>query len=320
MGKTIFKVILLIIFQRKIPKSLLFYEVMIRRAQQPNQYMYDYQTTKLGYEGECLVDREWLDAGIEGLFFHDFTCFNPSGRPHQIDTIYVCEHFILVVEVKNIASDMAINSQTRQLILNREKALPNPIDQVKRHHRLLQKHFKTLSYQVPIEAAIVMANPSYIINESSNEIPIFAVTGLSAKIEELTQQYQHINLNIRFIQQSLEKLYRPHTKQPWRKMSPIVHGVLCLHCNGKMKPTKNGFKCLRCHLLDSSGGAIRRTLHDDRILYGSEISNKRFRWFTEIESPDTAYGILKRHLPSKLIAGRGSKYYIPDNIYEIKFH
>lgn len=119
---------------------------MARRAQQPSEYMSDYQTAKLGYEGERIVDREWLDAGIEGLFFHDFTCFNQVGRPHQIDTIYICEHFVLVVEIKNIASEMTMNTQTRQLILNRKKALPNPIDQAKRHYRLLQRHFNTSSY------------------------------------------------------------------------------------------------------------------------------------------------------------------------------
>lgn len=164
-----------------------------------------------------------------------------------------------------------------------------------------------------------MANPSYIINEPSNEIPIFAVTGLSTKIEELTKKHEQVRLNTAFIRKSLENLYRPHTKQPWRKMSPIIHGVLCLRCNGKMKPTSKGFKCLRCHCLDSKADAIKRTFHDYRILYGSEISNQQLRLFAEIESPDTAYGILKRHLPSKHIAGRGSKYYIPHNIFEVTF-
>src|SRR5690606_24732721 len=117
------------------------------------------------------------------------------------------------------------------------------------------------------------------------------------------------------IKTSLEKLYCAHTKELWRSNEKPRTGVLCLNCKQKMYPTNNGFKCFHCKICDKEHLAVRRTLYDFKILYGPEITNNQFRDFAEIKSRYTAVGILNRHLPKKHLAGRGSKYYIPNDIY-----
>lgn len=184
-----------------------------------------------------------------------------------------------------------------------------------RASKTTSRYFNKTSITVPIEAAVVMTNPTCRFDSIDPEIPMFFVKGLRSKLAELTKRYQYVNLNIDQIKANLKKLYRAHTKELWRSDEKIRTGVLCLHCKQKMIPTNNGFKCYNCKICDKEHHAIRRTLYDYKILYGPEITNKQFRNFTEIKSRYTAVGILNRHLPQKIKAGRGSKYYIPNDIY-----
>lgn len=309
-----------IYLQRKTPEQLAYYEVMLRRSSAPDEYAKLYVQAKSGYIGERRLDREWRDANIRGHLLHDFTCFNAAGHSHQMDTVFICKHFILVVEVKNITGHIHFNLQTRQLVRHRDdgviEAFTNPIDQVKRHRALLEDYLMFQFDYVPVEAAVVMTNPQCVIGETGNEIPIFAVNGLRSVLDGMIARHQHISLNPKLIRTSLEKLYRPLTAQPWRKNVPIRTGVLCMNCNGKMRAVKSGFKCLQCNSLDSTSQALRRTLHDYRILFGATISNYEFREFAEITSRHTAYGILNRLLVDKKIAGRSSKYVIPEDIFQ----
>ena len=310
----------MIVLQRKTPEQLAYYEVMIRRGPNADEFRKLYTQVKSGYLGERRLDREWKDANMDGLLFHDFTCFNSAGHSHQIDTIFLCNHFVLVIEIKNITGRIDFNPQTRQLVRQREdgvfEAFNSPIDQVKRHRLLLENWFMPLPDSIPVEAAVVMTNPNCFIGKIDNEIPMFAVDGLRSVLDEMVARHQHVSLNMKQVRASLEQLYRPFTAQPWRKEVPIRTGVLCLNCNGKMRPIKNGFKCLNCGSFDSNQLALRRTLYDYRTIFGSSISNKSFRAFTEIDSRYTAYGILNRLLPQKKYAGRSSTYVIPDNIFQ----
>lgn len=310
----------MIVLERKRPKELAYYEVMKRRAMEPAEFFAKYAQSKAGYDGELRLDREWKDAGLNGLLFHNFTCFNQVGYRHQIDTIFVCKHFVLVAEVKNVAGRIFMNPKTRQLVQQIENqpvsGFQSPIDQVKRHRQLLQHHFLALPEFVPVEAAVVITNPYCVIEHVDDELPVFIVTGLRSIIAEMIKRHQHVSLNIRAIRASLENLYRLFTTEPWRKDVPLQVGVLCLQCNAKMLITTRGFKCLHCQLLDKNDLALRRTLYDYSIIHGPEISNRQFRDFTEIKSPATAYGMLNRLLPTRKGANRNSTYLIPENIFK----
>lgn len=306
--------------QRRTPEKLAYYEVLMRRGHDTAEYAKLYAQIKSGYIGERRLDREWKDINVSGLLLHDFTCFNLAGHTHQMDTIFVCKHFVLVVEAKNVTGRIDFNPQTRQLIRRREdgviEAFTSPIDQVKRHKTLLENHFMTHADFVPIEAAVVITNPNCLIGNTGTDIPMFAVNGLKCKLEELIARHQHVTLNMRQIRESLEQLYRPHTAQPWRKDVPVRTGVLCLTCNGKMLLQNRGYKCFRCNIFDSNDLAIRKTLYDYRTLYGEEITNRQFRAFAEIKSRHTAYSMLSRILKNCIENGRGSKFIIPENVFE----
>lgn len=304
---------------RKTPERLTFYEVMMRRSLNPDEYSKSFWKAKVGYDGELRLDREWKEIGASGMLFHDFTFYNSASHSHQIDTIFVCKHFVLVIETKNMAGKIVFNPNTRQLIRTfrngESEAFNDPIDQIERHRLQLEKHFMTLPELVPVEAAIVFTNPKCYIGHTSDDISIFVVSGLRAKLNELIKRYEHVNLNTRLIRASLEKLYRPISFNRTSDIGSIRTGVLCLSCNKKMRITTKGHRCSNCNLLDTEGLALRRTLYDYRILYGPEITNHKFRAFAEILSRDTSYSILSRLLPDRKGTRRHTIYQIPKNIY-----
>lgn len=312
-------VISLIVMPRKTPERLTFYEVMMRRSLKRDDYSELYKIAKAGYDGELRLDREWKDIRAPGMLFHDFTFYNSATHSHQIDTIYVCKHFVLVIETKNLAGKIDFNPNTRQLIQSfnngQSRAYNDPVDQVERHRNFLERHFMLLPELIPVETAIIFTNSKCYIGQTSDDISIFVVTGLRAKLNELTKRHQHVNLNTRLIKSTLEKLYKPISFQKSLDIDSLKYGVLCLYCNEKMIPTNNNFKCLVCNCYDTEHAAIRRTLYDYRVLFSSEITNEQFRNFAEISSRDTAYGILSRLLPTKIGSKRHTKYVIPENIY-----
>ncbi|MER1998375.1 MAG: nuclease-related domain-containing protein, partial [Lysinibacillus sp.] len=132
-------------FIRKAPAEMELYEVLLRRAIINEQVRRELQTKyiqlRTGFAGERRVDREWREVNTPGILLHDFTCRNDFGHTHQIDTIFVCKHFILVVEVKNVSGRIDFDDTRRQFLRTREdgkvESFMNPVDQVKRHRDLL---------------------------------------------------------------------------------------------------------------------------------------------------------------------------------------
>ena len=105
-------------FGRSTPTNLAYYEVLLRRAICDERSMRELQTKyynlRSGYAGERRVDNEWREVNVPGIVLHDFTCRNEFGNSHQMDTLFICKHFVLVVEVKNISGRIDFDDQRRQ--------------------------------------------------------------------------------------------------------------------------------------------------------------------------------------------------------------
>lgn len=94
---------------RSMPDKLSVLEALLRRLP-PRDFQYEYfqdmyKRMKIGYEGELRVEREWKEIDIPGKYYliHDFEAENEQGHSHQIDAIFLCQQFMLLVEIKNIS-------------------------------------------------------------------------------------------------------------------------------------------------------------------------------------------------------------------------
>lgn len=307
-------------FIRKAPAEMELYEVLLRRAIINEQVRRELQTKyiqlRTGFAGERRVDREWREVNTPGILLHDFTCRNDFGHTHQIDTIFVCKHFILVVEVKNVSGRIDFDDTRRQFLRTREdgkvESFMNPVDQVKRHRDLLVNESLGWPEYVPVEAAIIIANPSTVIGRISAEVPVFNVSGLRTKVQDLVKKHASVQVNPRVVKGYLDVLYEPVVRSGGDFSFPIRHGVLCGDCGEVMHHAFKGFLCVGCGKRDRDGAALRIAMHDYRVLYGNRIGNREFREFCGVESISTANHMLKKLFKERIGKNKGSKYIIPE--------
>lgn len=323
-GQTLFTIVFkytmkgfgsMIVRERKTPEQLIYYEVLLRRAKGVEAKVREhYYQIKAGLIGERRADREWKELNIPHALFHDFTLVNEFGHTHQIDTVFVCKHFILVVEVKNVAGRIDFDDQRRQFVRVREdgkvESFMNPVDQVIRHKGLLENAALEWTEHVPIEAAVIITNPTAVIGRVSAEVPIYNVTGLRTKIAELVKKHEHISFNMRTVRSYLEKMYTPLQREIWKLDIPIRNGVLCGNCREVMVHMGYRFACLKCGWKDTNWEALLEAMYDYRVLYKDEITNSVFREFVGVKSASTANKMLKK-LFEKKNSTKGRVYKIP---------
>ncbi|MEG0450249.1 MAG: nuclease-related domain-containing protein, partial [Lysinibacillus sp.] len=177
----------MIVLKRKKPEKLIWLEVAHRRVftDTPDYLRFDeqYRRTAAGLAGEKRVDREWDEIIYENNFhiLHDI-CFQCSEEhTYQIDTLFICSHFLLVIEIKNIVGRIDCDERTHQFTRTKVdgtiEGFPSAIDQVHRHARFLNTILKNLNLPLPIECAIVFANSNSILNNKPATTPMFHVTG-----------------------------------------------------------------------------------------------------------------------------------------------
>ena len=176
----------MVITKREKPLQLLWLEALMRRLLKDDvefhYYQEQYRRLAAGFAGEQKVDRIWHEFIYPNTFFvlHNLCLKNTAQHLHQIDTLFICPQFMLVVEIKNIHGRLEFDQHTHQCIRTRVdgtvEGFPNALIQTERHIRFLKNLIA--SYSLPVEGAVVIANPSTIIVNPTGTLPIFHASGL----------------------------------------------------------------------------------------------------------------------------------------------
>ena len=185
----------MIVLGRRIPDQLMMYEILLKRMDLESanykEVLLKYQSLKKGYYGELRADREWKDMHIqrEHYLFYSFEAKNKFGHTFQMDTLFMCRHFILVMESKDIGGRLDFDDTTRQFTQTRASgevlSFSNPIDQVLRHQAFVLEELMKIGVSIPIVPVVVITDSSTIIGSKSKEVSVFNVTGLRSKVEKL---------------------------------------------------------------------------------------------------------------------------------------
>ena len=138
----------MIIKKRKIPRSILKLQVLLRRLPphhpQISLIIEELKKRTAGYKGECSLDFPlgFLEQNFD--IFHDLRLEDQS-RFFQIDTLLITQKMCLIIEVKNIAGTIYFDPIFRQLIRTKdgkETAFPYPITQLERQELQLKEWFQ----------------------------------------------------------------------------------------------------------------------------------------------------------------------------------
>lgn len=283
-------------------QTLNYYTVVQRRAS-GNQSELEkislmFRNFSAGLIGEKRVLFTLKELDIPHAVIHNFTSFNEVGHPIQMDIIFICSHFVVILEVKNITGHIDFDSARRQFIRKtldgRVESFMNPVDQVLRHKYFLESLLLTSSELIPVEAAVVIANHSTVIGNISLEVPIFNVAGTRHVIMELCKKYRDNHFNMSKVRQLIMSHFIERSPSLPKGNFVLRLGVLCNRCGHKMQHFNGGFKCLNCNRFDKNNESLLHSLWEYSILYGTSITNKQFRDFTGVASASTAKKILRR--------------------------
>ena len=311
----------MIVMPRKSKEKLAYFDVLLRRGDiGDNEHLnllVDLYKLRLDHVGKRRVDLQWSNVDVDGLLFHDFTCYDEMGQVQQIDTIFVCKHFVLVLDVINVAGRIDYNNYRRKFIRTREdgsrEIMFNVVSQVKKNRELLEQQASCWPEDVPIEAAVVIGNPETVIGKVPNLVPIFNMKDLQQTLSELVTKHEQVSINPTVVRNELEELYKPLQSETNNVYIPVRKGVLCNKCSDVMIHRSRAFVCMNCGWRDKDGEALRKALHDYRVLYGPQISNKKFRTFFGVSHIQTANRMLNRLCSNTIGVNKGRTYIIPDS-------
>ena len=128
-------------------------EALLRRAYfHTEQYQYIDELRKRlmkGSEGEYQLKWFWQDMAFSDphLLFFNFETIRFERFKYQMDAIFICERFILILECKHIAGEIYYDEATHQLWreYNGQKLVLNdPFSQVMRHEEwITNKQFRS---------------------------------------------------------------------------------------------------------------------------------------------------------------------------------
>ncbi|WP_342534386.1 NERD domain-containing protein [Lysinibacillus sp. FSL K6-0057] len=295
----------MILLARQPSDSQKILEVMLRRLPQThNDYAYYSERlsrVQAGLAGEQRVDAEWLEIDLPSphYFLHDFQTTNGFGSTHQMDTIFLCPHFLLILEIKNITGNLSYDASfaqfTRTTMDGTVEGMANPFVQLERHVVWMKKLFQRERIDLPVVHAVVLATKNGILTKGFQGQPIFHVTGLRFYFQKwIERHHPRESVDLLRLANLLLSLHTKLKKEVEIPLQEMVKGVLCPQC-GTGQRLKYHYKkwiCPRCGLVDRE--ALMRTLEDYRLLVGQQVTNRSFREFFGIDSPDLAYKLLQQ--------------------------
>src|SRR3954447_26352768 len=257
----------MILKPRKIPLSVQKYQALTRRTP-PNHTKIPLIKENLrkglaGYRGECAIDYPLsFLSDKKYTILHDVRLPDES-RFFQMDSVLICNEFILILEVKNIAGKLYFEPVFNQLIRTidgEEKALSDPLIQVKRHEEQLQRwlHRHKLP-SIPILSLVVISNPSTIITTSSENRnlnqKVIHRDVLPTRIMQFAKQYHEALISEKERKKIGQSIIKQHTEANFpileklqMSRNDLLKGVHCPNCEHlPMERAYGKWICPSCH-------------------------------------------------------------------------
>ena len=178
----------MILLERQTSETQKMLEALVQRLPISNSkytlYCEHLRRLQAGFAGEQFVDAKWLelDLPFPHYFLHDFQTMNDFGSTHQMDTVFLCPHFLLILEIKNITGKLSYDASFAQLTRTTTddtvEGMTDPFLQLERHVVWMKKLLQKERIDLPVLHAVVLATKNGILTKGFDGLPIFHVAGL----------------------------------------------------------------------------------------------------------------------------------------------
>lgn len=281
-----------------------------------NYFLSTLQRIQAGFAGEVRLDRELADIQMPC----EFVVVNDWEIPfHQMDSIFICPYFALVIEVKNISGRIELDDELHQFTRIRSDGVvdpfQNPTDQVRRHQRKVMQLFQQWGIHLPVECVVVFTHAQTNLVRIESEVRVFHVTGLQYKLQQLLAEHQ-VRLVCESTMRELgERLISIHEPRMWRPkidVNVLKKGALCKKCCVVLIYRYGSWHCSVCG--ERNDTAHINGMRAYRIFWNEMISNEEFRAFFGINCSKTAYRLLKKMGLEYVGTYKDRKYVIPADL------
>ncbi|MBM7693464.1 rubrerythrin [Peribacillus deserti] len=280
-----------------------------------------------GYKGEQSIDYHLKGLrNHEYLILHDLN-LNCNSSQFQIDTLILSSSYGLLLEIKNISGTLFFDQNFNQLIRtlnNKEEGFNDPISQAQRHQNLFNEWLSINGIaKFPIEALVIISNPSTIIKTDRDNQDIYSkvchAAQLLSKLKQLEARFQKKILSHQKLFKLSDLLVSLNSPPESNALDifkinrrDLIKGVICPHCNYKPLARQKGtWVCPSCSCTSKHGH--KEAIRDYFLLVSPVINNRDLRDMLQINSRHTAKYLLKQ-LPFQLQGqSKGSYYHPPPN-------
>ncbi|MCM3720063.1 nuclease-related domain-containing protein [Fictibacillus phosphorivorans] len=224
----------------------------------------------------------------------------------QMDTLIITPHFILILEIKNIAGHLYFDNLFSQVIRihdGKKESFDDPIQQVERQAFHLSEVLKNKKVPfIPIETLVVVTNPKTLVESAPGHTDaihrVIKSPDLKKRFDLLTNKHTKevlSKMEIKKMKRLLNKLHTPYDPDVCSLFqidkSELMKGVFCPSCELILNRTKRSWYCTNCdqHFKKAHIQAIK----DYAVLISDHITNKDFKEFLNLPSSSISYHLLR---------------------------
>lgn len=286
-------------------------ECLLKRLP-PNHSKREYLEIQLyrasaGIRGESKMIKKFKEFYIEEEFLPVWNLNMKMGEwAVQVDGLLLTNRCAILLESKNISDEIHYDAATEEFYKKTIPAgekitLENPVVQLNKHIRFLQRWFKAHKISLPVTGLIIFTANKCEFHAKPPGAFICKTYQMNEYLYRILEKYPHevSSHKISKINKMIAANQVPFKKSPLCNFyhidsKDVETGVYCRNCESfKMRRTNKSWICAECGFKDASAG--RLAMQEYFSLIDTQLTNKQLREFCHIESPYTARRLLVQH-------------------------
>lgn len=281
--------------------SLLILESLNKRTSLSRTYQTSHKRLHQGHIGELYFAKLILEQ-LKGSHIKLYGLqLKTDGSEFQIDCTLIFQHEIYLIEIKNFAGNYYF-SDDNFYITSTNKAINNPLQQLKRSEILLQNILTEKKSTLQLRSVIIFTNPEFYLYQAPMNKPIIYPNQLNHFIHSLKSKPINLNNQHEHLSNSLKSAHLPISafeQIPEYNYNDLKKGIVCLNCNGFMRliEKRNGVICPKCNIIESLNAALVRNIEEFYLLFpDKEITvSSIYEWCDFIPSRRKIQYILRKN-------------------------
>lgn len=306
----------MIIQERSMPLILQIQTSLNNRMKLPLEHKRKYEQNQKGYEGEVAFDQYVEKIKPDCLILNDVR-LKIDGNKVQIDSLFISENKVYIVEVKNYKGEF--HYKEGGLYLHSEKEIFNPLNQITRSRIIINNLLRSLQQEFSVESTVIFIHPDFFLYQAPVEKQFIYSNQIDKYLKKIKREScisadHSYRLAEKIVQiQYEEEIFNEDL--PIYDENTLKKGITCKKCHSyNHTSSRQNLYCKNCAYTEPISLAINRSIEEYQLLFPNKKITRRaiHKWCGEIYSEQR----IKRQLRDNFYlkgGGRSSYYELTSN-------